>query len=310
MHFLLLCYQQVMTMNYRDVTAQLEKGFPFGIFRGSGFSSKAYEAGDTYLHRHHCLEINCCLQGTGRYEIGDQSYPIATGDLFILNDLEYHRAINDSGQLELLVLEFNADLVLSGEEDYGLIRAFYEWKQDFKRRIPADDPVAAQTKAMMLELEREWECKEVGYTLVIKALLLKLLATLYRSFEQAEGNAQKVRNFQSGYLRLKPAITMLDTNFRKPLTLEQLAESVHLNRNYFSTIFTQLMGCSVSEYLIRQRLRNALQLLSCTNWSLETIAHDSGFHNISYFSRTFRKHFGISPGQYRQELWKDSAQSR
>jgi AraC-like DNA-binding protein len=154
----------------------------------------------------------------------------------------------------------------------------------------------------MLELDREWRRKEVGYRMVVKALLLKLLAILYRSFERTEGFAESVRSFQHGYVRLAPAIAMIDNGFRDNLTLEQLAESVHMNRNYFSTVFPQVMGCTVSEYIIRRRLRNAVQLLAGTENSVVSIALDSGFQNVSYFSRTFRKQFGVSPGRYREQL--------
>ena len=289
-------------MNYIIAKVAMEPHFPFSIFCGKGFSLEDYKNNRAYMHRHMCLEINYCLQGTGWYEIGDQTYPIETGDLFVINDLEYHRAINESGDMQLLVMVFNADFVLSDSEDYALIRAFYEWKAGFKRRIAADSRIVPEVADLMLELDQEWQQKEVGYRMVVKALLLKLLAILYRSFERTEGFAESVRCFQNGYVRLAPAIAMIDNGFRDNLTLEQLAESVHMNRNYFSTVFPQVMGCTVSEYIIRWRLRNAVQLLAGTENSVVSIALDSGFQNVSYFSRTFRKQFGVSPGRYREQL--------
>jgi len=289
-------------MNYRIDKVAIDPHFPFSIFCGSGFSVEDYKNSRADLHRHFCLEINYCLHGTGWYEIGDQTYPIETGDLFVINDLEYHRAINESGDMQLLVVVFNADFLLSDSEDYALIRAFYEWKAGFKNRIAADSQIVSEVAGLMLELDREWQQKEVGYRMVVKALLLKLLAILYRGFERTEGFAESVRSFQNGYVRLAPAIALIDNGFRENLTLDQLAESVHMNRNYFSTVFPQVMGCTVSEYIIRRRLRNAVQLLAGTENSVISIALDSGFQNVSYFSRTFRKQFGVSPGRYREQL--------
>ena len=289
-------------MKYKIDKVALDPQFPFGIFCGNGFSMEDYKNGRADMHRHFCLEINYCLHGGGFYEIGDQTYPIESGDLFIINDLEYHRAINETGDMQLLVLVFNGDFLLSDGEDYALIRAFYEWKAGFKRRIAADARIVQEVAALMLELNQEWQQKEVGYRMVVKALMLKLLAILYRSFECTEGFAESVRSFQNGYVRLAPAIALIDNGFRDNLTLEQLAESVHMNRNYFSTVFPQVMGCTVSEYIIRRRLRNAVQLLAGTENSVVSIALDSGFQNVSYFSRTFRKQFGVSPGRYREQL--------
>lgn len=289
-------------MNYKIDKVAVDPQFPIAIFCGNGFSVEDYKNNRAFLHRHVCLEINYCLRGTGWYEIGDQTYPIEPGDLFVVNDLEYHRAINESGDMQLLVLVFSGDFLLSDSEDYALIRAFYEWKAGFKRRIAADSQIVPAVAGLMLELEREWKQKEVGYRMVVKALLLKLLAILYRGFEHTEGYAESVRSFQNGYVRLAPAIAMIDNGFRENLTLEQLADSVHMNRNYFSTVFPQVMGCTVSEYIIRRRLRNAVQLLASTENSVLSIALDSGFQNVSYFSRTFRKQFGVSPGRYREQL--------
>lgn len=292
-------------MEYRTDVLNLDPQYPVAVMWGSGFSREECESGTSYLHRHHCLEINYCLCGHGRYWIGNQEYPIEPGDLFIINDLEYHRAENTDDGLRLLVIVFDADLVLSGGADYALIRAFYEWKIGFKHRIAAASPVAADIFPILLEMDREWKQQEIGCRLVLKALLLKFLALLYRSFERTKSYSEKIRRFQSGYIRIAPAIAMIDTQFREPLTLEQLAASVHMNRNYFSTVFSQLMGCPVSEYILRRRLRNAVQLLMSTDNSVISVALESGFRNISYFNRTFRAHFGIPPGRYREQLWKE-----
>ena len=94
----------------------------------------------------------------------------------------YGEFLEEIGKDEDVVV-FDADLVLSGGEDYALIRAFYEWKTSFKHRIVADSPVLTGILPLMLEIDKEWQQQEIGYRLVIKALLLKLLAMLYRCSE-------------------------------------------------------------------------------------------------------------------------------
>ena len=125
---------------------------------------------------------------------------------------------------------------------------------------------------------------------------------LYRGFERTEGYAQNTRRFQNGYLRLAPAIALMESSFREPLTLEEISQTVHMNRNDFSTLFTQLMGCTVSDYLMRRRLKNAALLLVSTDQSVISIAMDSGFRNVSYFNKMFHKHFGLPPGGYRKQM--------
>ena len=297
-----LWYRGVAIMKYRTSVLRIDPKFPFAIYHGSGYTVQQYDNGQSWMHRHHSLEINYVLRGSGRYEIGDQIYPVERGDLFVINNLEYHQAVNESSDLLLMVLVFDSELVLSGGEDYALVRAFYEWKKDFKHRIPASSAIVTDIVPLLLELETEWTQKQVGYCMVIRALLLKLLAVLYRGFEQTNGYAQSIRRFQSGYVRLAPAIALMESSFREPLTLEEIAQTVHMNRNYFSTLFTQLMGCTVSDYLMRRRLKNAVLLLMSTDQSVISVAMDSGFRNVSYFNRTFHKHYGLPPGQYREHM--------
>ena len=289
-------------MEYITEILQIDRDFPFAIFHGMGFSADDLKKGKAYMHRHHSLELNFCMWGHGKYIIGETEYDIEPYDLFIINDLEYHQAIRLSGDMRLLVVVFDADLVLSGGEDYALIRAFYEWKSGFKHRIPADSFLQEEVLPIATEMDREWQEKKIGHRMVIKALLIKLLAMLYRSFEGADGYAEAIRRFQGAYVRLAPAIAMIDARFAEALTLDMLADSVHMNRNYFSTVFSQLMGCTVTEYITRRRMRHALQLLMSTDDSVISIAMDSGFRNVSYFNRAFHKQYGVPPGKYREIL--------
>ena len=299
-----------MKLEYRTEILQMDPQFPFEVYCGSGFSAEDCQNGRDYMHRHRSLEINLCMQGSGHYIIDETEYEIQPYDLFIINDLEYHRALNESGNMQLLVIVFDADLVLSGSEDYALIRAFYEWKVGFRHRLSANFLLQDEIMSTMAEMDREWQQKKVGYRMVIKALLIKLLALLYRNFEAAEGYAEAVRRFQNAYVRLAPALTMIDARFRDDLTLNQLAESTHMNRNYFSTLFSQLMGCTVTEYISRRRLRHAAQLLVSTDSSVITIAMDSGYHNVSYFNRAFHKQYGMPPGKYREQARSSESRSR
>ena len=289
-------------MEYITEILQLDSQMPFAVFHGNGFSEQDVQDDKAYMHRHHSLEINFCLWGEGKYIIGEKEYEIHPYDMFIINDLEYHQAIDTSGKLQLLVVVFDADLVLSGGEDYALIRAFYERKTRFAHRISADIALIDEILPIAAEIDKEWQQKKIGYRMVLKALLIQLLAMIYRGFERAEGYAEAVRHFQSAYARLAPAIALIEDQFAENLPLERLAGTVHMNRNYFSTLFSQLMGCTVSDYILRRRLRHAMQLLMSTDDSIISIAMDSGFRSVSYFDRVFRKQFGVSPGKYRETV--------
>ena len=98
---------------------------------------------------------------------------------------------------------------------------------------------------------------------------------------------------------IKKAILYISKHFAEPITLEDVANLVHLNPAYFSTIFKQSTSSSFKEYLNMVRVEESKRLLSNTDYSLIDIAIATGFENQSYFSKVFKKYTGLTPKQYR-----------
>ena len=98
---------------------------------------------------------------------------------------------------------------------------------------------------------------------------------------------------------VKKAIQYISQNFANPLSLEDVADQVHLNPTYFSTMFKQSTGSSFKEYLNMVRIEESKRLLANTDYSLIDIAVATGFEDQSYFSKVFKKFTGLTPKQYR-----------
>ena len=99
---------------------------------------------------------------------------------------------------------------------------------------------------------------------------------------------------------IKKAILYISANFSSNLTLESVAAHVHLNPDYFSSVFKQSTGSSFKEYLNMVRIEESKRLLGNTDYSIVDIAIAVGFEDQSYFSRVFKKYTGLTPRQYRQ----------
>lgn len=98
---------------------------------------------------------------------------------------------------------------------------------------------------------------------------------------------------------IRKAMKYIQEHFSEPITLEDIANYVHLNPSYFSSIFKQACGSSFKEYLNMIRIEESKRLLSNTDYSLINIAISTGFEDQSYFSKVFKKYTGITPRQYR-----------
>ena len=92
----------------------------------------------------------------------------------------------------------------------------------------------------------------------------------------------------------------ITTQYADPdLSLEKLAELVHLNPTYLSGSFKSETGSSLKRMLIRIRVEEACELLRSTNMPIADVAVKVGYLSPSYFSKLFRKETGCSPNEYR-----------
>ncbi|WP_162160573.1 AraC family transcriptional regulator [Paenibacillus gorillae] len=102
------------------------------------------------------------------------------------------------------------------------------------------------------------------------------------------------------------AIHYMNAHYAKPITLEQLAESLNCSTRHLTRLFKNSTGSSPIEYIIDIRITKAKELLVSTDATLQEIAESIGQPDSYYFSRMFKKRLGVSPLQYRKEKHRDS----
>ncbi|MFI3172894.1 MAG: PocR ligand-binding domain-containing protein [Eubacteriales bacterium] len=98
---------------------------------------------------------------------------------------------------------------------------------------------------------------------------------------------------------IQKAAAYIAKNFSSPITLDEVANYVHLNPAYFSTTFKQSTGSSFKEHLNMVRIEESKRLLANTDYSIIDIATATGFVDQSYFSKVFKRYTGLTPKQYR-----------
>jgi len=101
--------------------------------------------------------------------------------------------------------------------------------------------------------------------------------------------------------RVREAVAYLDEHLAEPIDVATLAEQVHLSPSHLAHLFTQDMNESPMQMLERLRLSRAQDLLLGTNQSISDIAEQVGYPNAFHFSARFKRRFGISPRQYRNQ---------
>ncbi|GMB08048.1 helix-turn-helix domain-containing protein [Thermolongibacillus altinsuensis] len=98
----------------------------------------------------------------------------------------------------------------------------------------------------------------------------------------------------------------LQENYHCDLSLEEVAQSVHLTPYYFSKIFKKHTGQTFIDYLTNLRIEKAKQLLRDERLNVKEICYDVGYKDPNYFSRVFKKITNMTPKEYRQQLHERS----
>src|SRR5690625_7613591 len=91
-------------------------------------------------------------------------------------------------------------------------------------------------------------------------------------------------------------------NYHQSISLEEVATTVKLSPNYFSSLFREEFGGTFIDYVTKMRMDKAKELIIKNNYSLKEISFMVGYKNPNYFSRVFKNHHKQAPKQYEKEI--------
>lgn len=100
---------------------------------------------------------------------------------------------------------------------------------------------------------------------------------------------------------IKEALSYIEQNFQNDISVEGIAGVCGINRSYFGKIFKQRLGKSPQEFLLNYRMIKATELLKLTTLSVGDVSKAVGYENQLHFSRAFKKIYGVSPREWRNQ---------
>lgn len=137
-------------------------------------------------------------------------------------------------------------------------------------------------------------------------ILLLIWQDLHPALPPAEENIsaplpQSRNKFPSPTILGANAKLFIERNYAEKLRLEDVAKHLCISKYHLSRVFHETTGFSFQEYLSIYRLKKAKSLLLDAKDSISVTAEKCGFENGNYFAKVFKKHFGLSPGKFREE---------
>ena len=91
----------------------------------------------------------------------------------------------------------------------------------------------------------------------------------------------------------------ISKHYSEDIVFSRIADELHLSRNYLSSLFKKVTGCTFQNYLMNYRIRKAKELMTSSDTSITFVAEKVGFYDLAHFSKSFKKHTGTSPSDYK-----------
>ena len=106
-------------------------------------------------------------------------------------------------------------------------------------------------------------------------------------------------------MTMETVLAYIDENFKRKLTLDEVAEKCYTSKYYLSHLFTRFQGVSIGKYILDKKIDESKKMLASSDFPVVTIAESLGFDDPSYYSRIFKKTVGITPLQFRKTASSD-----
>lgn len=243
---------------------------------------------DKEPHSHPHPEFILVTEGSGRFEAGENHYPIKAGDLIICGKDVFHcEYMFDAPEGTLVHLGFQKT-VLGGMEENEIISEPF--------CIIHTGAQFETIKTYIMSIDSELKSPKLCSNVIVDDLLRVLLLTVLRLAVSDMGLAYSKNK---AFFEAKD---YFDKNYLSIENIEDACKVLNINKYYLTHIFKERLGMPPVRYLLMRRMNRAKNLLVSTNAPIGEVALKCGYTDTAYFCRVFKKLENVTPLQYRIKI--------
>ena len=259
--------------------------------------SFSYSSADQLItnHWHNSLEVLYIASGKMDTGINNAIYHLKRGDLIIINsgDIHFTRCRDYA---KIYVRQVPYPLLNTHIPNYDYVR-FQDSDGSVVFSNPAKVDELSRLMIQMYEITLE---QKPGYTLLFSSKLYQFLFILFQGYHTDISSRTKQKSDRN-LIRLEQVMNYVKSHYTQPISLEDAAQILSLNPEYFCRYFKKYMGMTFLEYVNSIRLYHIHQDLLNTNYSVSELMDRHGFTNYKLFSKMFRNTYGCPPGMFRRQ---------
>lgn len=259
---------------------------------------------DTELHQHvDFSELVIVLNGNATHVVHTEEYFIKKGNAFVINGSTPH-AYRDPHDFKICNIMFRPEMLASigpdlkksnGYQALFVLEPYYRNIHSYPGKLALPIPSLEYVESLIAVMIEEYHGQLQGYQTMLLSRFTELVVYLSRHYDTLE------KGMEGNHLmHLANAISYMEDHYLEPLTLEEIAGKSNISVRHLNRIFRSYYQMTPIAYMLTLRLERACSLLKHSGLTITQISYECGFNDSNYFTRQFRKAFGVSPKVYRQ----------
>lgn len=246
-------------------------------------------------HTHDGLEVLICLSDGGKFCIGEKTYPLNRGMMFVVNKEIPHHCIANIASYARYILHVSYDaLWMISSPQTNLMDVFTDAPFYVILTEKQLDGMAALIERCIGQSGEFGD--DIRKNICFLELMLKIVGCLRHNSQQMDAEPSKE------YSRIQPMIEYVHRNYAQEISLEQVSRKFFVSKYHLSHQFKMATGFSLQAYIINYRIRQSCILLR-KGVSVQAAGERVGFGNNAHYIRTFGKVIGMSPGRYAKKFF-------
>lgn len=251
------------------------------------------------VHWHDELEIIYVKGGSLTVSISGESYIGKPGDAFVVSPGNLHLMGSDTGTVDYYTFLFPLKNLSFRADDLFEEKLLEPLNSGHLMINPRINDTAKELCEQLIEVhESKNQESESQLTAQIKTkiILLQFILEMWKKGFIIENDTNGRNTVE------KEMVSYIQQNYTGKISLKEFGEQFHLSGKYISRYFKEHFHITLSQYVTYLRLEHAKQLLQDTDIPVTEVAMQSGYQNVSYFIRSFKKTYEISPLKYRNNM--------
>lgn len=248
-----------------------------------------------FPHRHNFYMICLIIKGSGTHIIDFEKIDIKANRVFFLKPEQVH-FWEVQPKSELAVVQFSEDFMT---ELFNVIN-IPSINTSFESFIDLQPEIASLFFEIIKKIEYENVQNKLNSTKIIQANIFILLSEIERLIKSDLIQCTK----SNKYIILDSFKNLLNKKRKELTSVNEYANLLSITPNYLNIIVKETTGLTANELIQKRIILEAKRLLINIHLDIAQIAFELGFKDASYFARFFKRSTGLSPTQFRDDIYK------